>query len=77
MKYSKSYKETLKQTKRYYENIVILHIDSAAPMTARCKFTLRIHLENSEDLVIHYFTKDLPYVKDYAEMNSKCFQNDA
>lgn len=31
--------------KRYFENAVISHTESAATMTARCKFSLRFHLE--------------------------------
>jgi len=59
MKYSKCSKKNLKQKRLYYGDILMLHTDSAVIMTARCKFVLKIHLENSEDLVTHYFTKDL------------------
>lgn len=36
----------------------MLHANSPVTMTARYKCALKIHLENCEDLVTHYFTKD-------------------
>lgn len=59
-------KENFKTNKEdKFGNTVTLHTDRTATKTARCKFTLRIHLESCEDLVVHYFTKDLLYVKGY------------
>lgn len=56
-------KENFKTKKMNFGRIPILHTDNAATKTAGCKFTLRIHLESCEDLLVYYFTKDLIYIK--------------